>query len=97
MEAVGQLTGGLAHDFNNILMIILANIEMIEEATPSADLATGSHDIAGAVQRASDLTHHLLAFSRRQPLRPQATNLNSLVAGMGKLLHAAWVSRCGST
>ena len=87
MEAVGQLTGGLAHDFNNILMIILANIEMIEEEhDPSADLRERLADIAGAVQRASHLTRHLLAFSRRQPLRPQATNLNSLVAGMGKLL-----------
>ena len=87
MEAVGQLTGGLAHDFNNILMIILANIEMIEEEhDPSTDLRERLADIAGAVQRASDLTRHLLAFSRRQPLRPQATNLNSLVAGMGKLL-----------
>jgi PAS domain S-box-containing protein len=88
MEAVGQLTGGLAHDFNNILMIILANVEMIEEEhEPSDDLRERLADIGGAVQRASDLTRHLLAFSRRQPLRPQATNLNSLVAGMGKLLH----------
>ena len=87
MEAVGQLTGGLAHDFNNILMIILANVEMIEEEhEPSDDLRDRLADIGGAVQRASDLTRHLLAFSRRQPLRPQATNLNSLVAGMGKLL-----------
>ena len=87
MEAVGQLTGGLAHDFNNLLMIILANIEMIEEEhDPSTDLRERLADIAGAVQRAADLTRHLLAFSRRQPLRPQATNLNSLVAGMGKLL-----------
>ena len=87
MEAVGQLTGGLAHDFNNILMIILANIEMIEEEhDPSDDLRDRLKDISGAVQRASDLTRHLLAFSRRQALQPQATNLNSLVAGMGKLL-----------
>ena len=87
MEAVGQLTGGLAHDFNNILMIILANVEMIEEEHDRRPTcATGSTTSPAPSQRASDLTRHLLAFSRRQPLQPQATNLNSLVAGMGKLL-----------
>ena len=87
MEAVGQLTGGLAHDFNNILMVILANLETIEEEhyLPE-EVKSLLKGIEGAARRASELTRHLLAFSRKQPLRPRAIDLNSLVAGMGKLL-----------
>ena len=87
MEAVGQLTGGLAHDFNNILMVILANLETIEdEHELPDDVKSLLEGIGGAARRASGLTRHLLAFSRKQPLRPRATDLNGLVAGMGKLL-----------
>jgi PAS domain S-box-containing protein len=87
MEAVGQLTGGVAHDFNNILMVILANVEEMQE-----DETLPSHHremlaaIASSGQRAADLTRRLLAFSRKQRLQPQNTNLTDLVAGFDKLL-----------
>ena len=88
MEAVGQLSGGIAHDFNNILAVILANIEALEEEENlDAPLAERLRRIGRAVERATELTRQLLAFSRKQPLRPQPTDLNELVADTGKLLH----------
>jgi PAS domain S-box-containing protein len=90
MEAVGQLTGGLAHDFNNILMVILANLETIEEEHALPDeVKSLLEGVEGAARRAAELTRHLLAFSRKQPLRPRATDLNGLVSGLGKLLRRA--------
>ncbi|MBV9833577.1 MAG: response regulator [Alphaproteobacteria bacterium] len=87
MEAVGQLTGGLAHDFNNILMVVLGNIDAIEEETGlSEKVRTMLSEIGRAGLRAADLTRQLLAFSRQQPLQPEITNLNALVASLGKLL-----------
>jgi signal transduction histidine kinase len=88
MEAVGQLTGGLAHDFNNILMIVMANVDMLDEEEGLSD-GQRHHveQIGSAARRASELTRQLLAFSRKQPLRPQATDLNALVASTGRLLH----------
>ena len=87
MEAVGQLTGGMAHDFNNILMVILANVEEMQEdeTLPSHHRATLA-SIATSGERAADLTRRLLAFSRKQRLQPQNTNLTDLVAGLDKLL-----------
>ena len=89
MEAVGQLTGGMAHDFNNILMVILANVEEMEEdeTLPSHHRATLA-SIATSGQRAADLTRRLLAFSRKQRLQPQNTSLTDLVGGVDKLLRA---------
>ncbi len=87
MEAVGQLTGGVAHDFNNILTIILANAEALqEEEGLEAGVANHLDRIATAVERASDLTRSLLAFSRKQPLRFMPTVLNDLVIATCKLL-----------
>ena len=87
MEAVGQLTGGIAHDFNNILFVILANTDaLLEEESFSPGVADRLGQIDKAVQRAADLTRQLLAFSRKQPLRPQLTDLNDLVTDTGKLL-----------
>jgi len=87
MEAVGQLTGGIAHDFNNILFVILANTDaLLEEESFSAAVKDNLGQIDKAVQRAADLTRQLLAFSRKQPLRPQQTDLNDLVTDTGKLL-----------
>jgi PAS domain S-box-containing protein len=88
MEAVGQLTGGIAHDFNNILAAILANIELLEEEEGlDPRLSDRLTRIGRAVQRAAELTRQLLAFSRRQPLRPKRTDVNDLVVDVGKLLH----------
>ena len=87
MEAVGQLTGGMAHDFNNILMVILANVEeMQEDETLPSHHRARLASIATSGQRAADLTRRLLAFSRKQRLQPQNTNLTDLVAGFDKLL-----------
>ena len=87
MEAVGQLTGGIAHDFNNILFVILANTDaLLEDETFSPSVTDRLGQIDKAVQRASDLTRQLLAFSRKQPLRPQQTDLNDIVTETGNLL-----------
>ncbi len=89
MEAVGQLTGGVAHDFNNILMVILANVEeMQEDETLPPHHRAMLAGIATSGQRAADLTRRLLAFSRKQRLQPQNTDLTDLVAGLDKLLRS---------
>ncbi len=87
MEAVGQLTGGIAHDFNNILFVILANTDaLLEDETFSPSVTDRLGQIDKAVQRAADLTRQLLAFSRKQPLRPQQSDLNDIVTDTGNLL-----------
>ncbi|HEX7945939.1 MAG TPA: ATP-binding protein, partial [Phenylobacterium sp.] len=89
MEAVGQLTGGLAHDFNNMLTGIMGGLDLakrriaqgrVEEAASFMDTATT------AAERAAALTHRLLAFSRRQTLDPRAVDINTLVASVEDLL-----------
>jgi PAS domain S-box-containing protein len=90
MEAVGRLTGGVAHDFNNILMIIMANIdELAEDERLPSDLSRRIKRIANATQRASDLTRQLLAFARRQTLRPEWTDVNELVSATAGLMRRA--------
>ncbi len=92
MEAVGQLTGGIAHDFNNLLTIVSGNIDMARRSLgANADgrtLRAIGNAIKGA-DRAAALTQRLLAFSRRQPLQPRATDINRLLAGMTELLDRA--------
>ncbi len=87
MEAVGQLTGGIAHDFNNLIAIISGNAELLAEANP--DAKTLVRPILRASQRAAELTHRLLAFSRRQSLQPQVINLNAVVEEMRPILDRA--------
>jgi PAS domain S-box-containing protein len=90
MEAVGQLTGGVAHDFNNILMVILANVEELLEAdTLSDEQREQLNSISASGQRAAELTKRLLAFSRKQRLMPQPTDMNDLVLGTDRLLRRA--------
>jgi PAS domain S-box-containing protein len=91
MEAVGQLSGGIAHDFNNLLMIIHGNLESAQRAAAALGSGGGNLQrwIANAMrgaQRASALTHRLLAFSRRQPLNPKVLDLNKYLAGVGEFL-----------
>jgi PAS domain S-box-containing protein len=86
MEAVGQLTGGMAHDFNNLLAIILGNLELLAEQLQDPALGNLVHEALAAVERGASLTHRLLAFARRQPLRSKRTDLNQLVAGLSDLL-----------
>ncbi len=87
MEAVGQLTGGIAHDFNNILTVITGTIEILAEAVENEpQLAAITRMIDEAASRGADLTQHLLAFARKQPLQPQETDVNTLIIDTVKLL-----------
>jgi len=87
MEAVGQLTGGVAHDFNNILTVITGTIEILGDAVKDRpELAQITTLISAAAARGADLTQHLLAFARRQPLQPRNTDVNALVMDAARLL-----------
>ena len=87
MEAVGQLTGGIAHDFNNILTVITGTIEILAEAVKGEpQLAAITRMIDEAASRGADLTQHLLAFARKQPLEPKITDVNTLIIDTAKLL-----------
>ncbi len=90
MEAVGQLTGGVAHDFNNILAVVMGNLEVVRRRCESDGVTLRSigHAIE-ATRRGATLTQRLLAFSRKQALRPQATDLNELVDGMIPLVRGS--------
>lgn len=87
MEALGQLTGGVAHDFNNLLMAILSSLELLRKRIPADPRTTRLIDnaIAGA-KRGATLTRRMLAFARRQELRPSAVDIPTLVQGMSDLL-----------
>ena len=78
MEAVGQLTGGVAHDFNNILGIIMGNARLLENKLEDDDGRDLLRTVIGATKRGADLTSRLLAFSRQQPLNPQAVDVGEL-------------------
>ncbi|HLK20309.1 MAG TPA: response regulator [Bryobacteraceae bacterium] len=87
LEAVGRLAGGVAHDFNNLLMVITGYSEMLLESMLPGDPARDDMEqVAKAARRATDLTHQLLAFSRRQVARPMLINLNALVEDMNRML-----------
>ncbi len=89
MEAVGQLTGGLAHDFNNILAGISGSLELMKVRLTQGRIADIERHLTGAqaaVKRAAALTQRLLAFSRRQTLDPTPADLNRIVAGMHDLI-----------
>jgi two-component system CheB/CheR fusion protein len=86
MEALGQLTGGIAHDFNNLLAIILGNLQLLSERVSDNKTKELIDDAVTASERGSSLIHRLLAFSRRQPLAPQGTDLNEVMARMTDLL-----------
>lgn len=87
MEAIGQLTGGVAHDFNNILAIILGNIELLQDdIKPDSDLYPLMSAIERSATRGANLTQRLLAYSRKQALRPQEIDLNALTKDMLDLI-----------
>ena len=87
MEAIGQLTGGLAHDFNNLMMVVIGNLDRLDGALvgnqPAREMA---HSALSAALRGSELTRKLLAFARKQSLQSTVVDLNDLVAGMTSLL-----------
>jgi len=92
MEAVGQLTGGLAHDFNNMLAGVAGHLELMKlrlRMGQTGDLSTRIDAALGVTQRAAALTHRLLAFSRRQALDPKPTSVNALVMSMTDLIERA--------
>jgi PAS domain S-box-containing protein len=87
MEAIGQLTGGVAHDFNNILTVITGTIDILSDAVhDQPELAAITKLISEAADRGAELTGHLLAFASKQPLRPRATDVNGLIANAQKLV-----------
>jgi PAS domain S-box-containing protein len=89
MEAVGQLTGGVAHDFNNLLTVIIGGLDTIIRSKPGDEVRiqrAAAMALQGA-ERAADLTTRLLAFSRRQPLKPSPADLNLLMRNTTELLH----------
>ena len=80
LEAVGRLSGAVAHDFNNLLLVMAGEAErLLEELQPGDRLRTSVLAISKAAGRAAALTHHLLAFGRRQTLIPRPVNLNEVV------------------
>ena len=88
MEAIGQLTGGVAHDFNNMLAVVIGSLELLKRRAARGDkdfLRFADSALDGA-ERAAALTRRLLAFARQQPLAPQSIECNKLVAGMSDLL-----------
>jgi PAS domain S-box-containing protein len=87
LDVVGKLTGGVAHDFNNILMVIMANVDAVLDGQDVLPETRQSIErIGGAAERATQLTRQLLAFSRKQTLQPEKINLNDLVVATGSLL-----------
>jgi CheY-like chemotaxis protein len=87
MEAVGQLTGGVAHDFNNLLTVVLGNLELLRDVAGADRAGRPFIDIAiRAGERGAELTQRLLAFSRRHPLQPAATDVNAAIAGAIELI-----------
>ncbi|MGG5819035.1 PAS domain-containing protein [Falsiroseomonas sp. HW251] len=87
MESLGKLTGGVAHDFNNLLMAVLGNLSLLRKRLPADPRLTKLLD--GAVQgaeRGATLTKRMLAFARRQELKPETVDVARLVDGMAELL-----------
>ncbi|AUT75598.1 hybrid sensor histidine kinase/response regulator [Paraburkholderia hospita] len=90
MEAIGKLTGGVAHDFNNVLQVLRGNLELLENRHASDGWTRERLDRAiDAVERGAKLASQLLAFGRRQPLRPVVINLAPAIRGMDDLLRRA--------
>jgi PAS domain S-box-containing protein len=87
MEAIGQLTGGLAHDFNNILTVVLGNAETLALELKDPHQRELAEAIEVSAGRAAELTGKLLAFGRRRALRPEVHDLSAIVASMAPLLH----------
>jgi signal transduction histidine kinase len=90
MDTIGQLTGGVAHDFNNLLMAVLGSLTLLEKRLPDDPRSHRllQNAVQGA-QRGAALTQRLLAFSRRQELKPEAVDVPQLVDGMRELLERA--------
>ncbi len=87
LDAIGKLTGGVAHDFNNMLTIITGTIETLADEVKDRPAAAATAALIGqAADRCAELTRHLLAFARKQPLRPRDSDVNSTILDIAKLL-----------
>jgi signal transduction histidine kinase/ABC-type amino acid transport substrate-binding protein/ActR/RegA family two-component response regulator len=88
MEAIGQLAGGVAHDFNNMLQVIMGHAQMLSELCDHSDAeaAQGISEILRGAKRASELTRQLLLFSRRQVMTLQTLNFNEIVENVLKMI-----------
>jgi PAS domain S-box-containing protein len=89
MEAIGQLTGGIAHDFNNLIQGILGALDVVQKRVAAGRIGEIDRFLQGALasaNRASALTHRLLAFARRQPVDPRPVPLNELIGSVQELL-----------
>jgi PAS domain S-box-containing protein len=87
MEAIGQLAGGVAHDFNNILTVIQGHVSLLQSGGTLNEMAGRSaQQIGQAAERAASLTRQLLTFSRRQVMQPRRLDLNDVVGNMSKML-----------
>ncbi len=87
MEAIGKLTGGVAHDFNNILTVIMGVTDLMAvQQDPGSPLRSRLKQVQEATVKAADLVRQLLAFSRQQVLQPQVLNLNAVIANFEKML-----------
>lgn len=92
MDALGQLTGGVAHDFNNLLAVIKGNLDLLADDLGSGqewnpeELQNIVSDAMKAADRGAEMTHRLLAFSRKQPLQPAVINVHAVVEDMAVLL-----------
>jgi signal transduction histidine kinase len=94
IEVMGQLTGAVAHDFNNLLTVLLGNLDLLEmDKTLPPRVADRIAAMRGAAERGEMLTGQLLAFSRRQKLRPEPVELGALVGGLADLMQSAVGSR----
>jgi two-component system, cell cycle sensor histidine kinase and response regulator CckA len=88
LEAVGRLAGGVAHDFNNMLLAILGYTGMaLDQTDPAGPLHADLREIEKAARRSADLTRQLLAFARKQTVSPRVLDLNETIEGMLKMLH----------
>ncbi len=87
MEAIGNLAGGIAHDFNNLLLVIRGYSSILLKSLTDEKLRSSAEQIDNAARQASEFTHQLLAFSRQQVLRPEVTDLNTVVTETLRMLH----------
>jgi signal transduction histidine kinase/CheY-like chemotaxis protein len=89
LEALGQLTGGIAHDFNNMLAVIVASLNILRRKLEKKEDGVEKliESALDGTERAANLVHRLLAFSRIQPLRPTPLDANKLVSGMSTIIH----------
>jgi len=86
MEAIGQLVGGVAHDFNNLLTVVLSGLRLMERNNDPQRRATTTEAMRQAVERGAGLTRQLLAFARRQTLKPETIDVGARLSAMRELL-----------